>query len=256
MTFASLKLTALAALTLALAPVAVQAADIVVPNANANAAGGSNNFFPINTGTGVAMRYQQVYASSQFGAVPVTLTALKFRQASDATGGAPFSTILPSIAINLSTSLNRVGSLSTTFADNIGANVTTVLSGAVAVSSTAPTAHSGVEPFDIVFTFATPFLYDPTAGDLLLDFQNFGGGVTTNLDFITGGSNVVGRLFSFGNANATTGFAQQAAGIVTAFSIAPAAAVPEPASWAMLIAGFGLTGAALRRRGKPKLAFA
>ena len=25
-------------------------------------------------------------------------------------------------------------------------------------------------------------------------------------------------------------------------------AVPEPASWAMLIAGFGLTGAALRRR--------
>ena len=24
--------------------------------------------------------------------------------------------------------------------------------------------------------------------------------------------------------------------------------VPEPASWAMLIAGFGLTGAALRRR--------
>jgi hypothetical protein len=28
-----------------------------------------------------------------------------------------------------------------------------------------------------------------------------------------------------------------------------AAAVPEPASWAMLIAGFGLTGAAMRRRG-------
>jgi hypothetical protein len=25
-------------------------------------------------------------------------------------------------------------------------------------------------------------------------------------------------------------------------------AVPEPASWAMLIAGFGLTGAAMRRR--------
>ena len=26
------------------------------------------------------------------------------------------------------------------------------------------------------------------------------------------------------------------------------AAVPEPASWALMIAGFGLTGAALRRR--------
>jgi hypothetical protein len=33
-------------------------------------------------------------------------------------------------------------------------------------------------------------------------------------------------------------------------------AVPEPASWALMIAGFGLTGAAMRRRGfvKPKLA--
>lgn len=31
-------------------------------------------------------------------------------------------------------------------------------------------------------------------------------------------------------------------------SVAPANGVPEPASWAMLIAGFGLTGAAMRRR--------
>ena len=32
------------------------------------------------------------------------------------------------------------------------------------------------------------------------------------------------------------------------WSMAPTGAVPEPASWAMLIAGFGLTGAAMRRR--------
>lgn len=30
-----------------------------------------------------------------------------------------------------------------------------------------------------------------------------------------------------------------------------AAAVPEPATWAMLVAGFGLAGAGLRRRGRP-----
>jgi len=35
---------------------------------------------------------------------------------------------------------------------------------------------------------------------------------------------------------------------VTAFSIGSAAAIPEPQSWALLIAGFGLTGAAMRRR--------
>ena len=37
---------------------------------------------------------------------------------------------------------------------------------------------------------------------------------------------------------------------VSAFSISVGtASVPEPASWALLIGGFGLTGAALRRRG-------
>lgn len=34
------------------------------------------------------------------------------------------------------------------------------------------------------------------------------------------------------------------------------AAVPEPASWAMMIAGFGLVGAAMRRRTKVKVRFA
>jgi hypothetical protein len=36
--------------------------------------------------------------------------------------------------------------------------------------------------------------------------------------------------------------------IPTTFKTAPAPGVPEPASWAMLIAGFGLVGAAMRRR--------
>lgn len=35
-----------------------------------------------------------------------------------------------------------------------------------------------------------------------------------------------------------------------------AAAVPEPATWAMFIAGFGIMGAAMRRRPRNKLAFA
>jgi hypothetical protein len=35
---------------------------------------------------------------------------------------------------------------------------------------------------------------------------------------------------------------------VVSFSVGAAAVVPEPQSWALLIAGFGLTGAALRRR--------
>jgi hypothetical protein len=34
---------------------------------------------------------------------------------------------------------------------------------------------------------------------------------------------------------------------------ADAAAVPEPASWAMMISGFGLVGGAMRRRVTPQL---
>jgi PEP-CTERM motif len=33
-------------------------------------------------------------------------------------------------------------------------------------------------------------------------------------------------------------------------------AVPEPASWAMMIGGFGLIGAAARRRSRPAVSFA
>jgi hypothetical protein len=45
----------------------------------------------------------------------------------------------------------------------------------------------------------------------------------------------------------TTIFGTDQQGILVT-SGAPTSVVPEPASWAMLIAGFGLTGAAMRRR--------
>ena len=38
--------------------------------------------------------------------------------------------------------------------------------------------------------------------------------------------------------------------------IATAGAVPEPAAWALMLAGFGLTGAAMRRRAKVRVTYA
>lgn len=247
-----LKLAACLTLALAVAP-AVQAADIVVPGANATKTGGSNQDFPFNLPAGTSQRYQQLYLGSEFGTAPITLYAIKFRQASDANGGKPFSTTLSSITLNLSTAATKVGAASSTFATNVGVDNATVFSGALSLSSTAPALKNATpQPFDIVINFANPFTYDPTKGDLLLDVFNFGGGLTTQFDFITGGSTSVSRVVGSQGAVGASGafFVQQGAGLVTAFSTTPqAAAVPEPASWAMMMLGFGLAGAAMRRRG-------
>ncbi|SNS89290.1 PEP-CTERM protein-sorting domain-containing protein [Sphingomonas laterariae] len=79
-----------------------------------------------------------------------------------------------------------------------------------------------------------------------------------------------GGIVDFGRAAVISGitvgnssyFTSEAPGLIQmadgrynfASAIAASAAVPEPASWAMMIAGFGLVGGALRRRGT--LAFA
>ena len=58
--------------------------------------------------------------------------------------------------------------------------------------------------------------------------------------------------FDAGLASLTFSFTQNNAegAISGGFTLStPPATVPEPAAWAMLIAGFGLTGAAMRRRG-------
>lgn len=72
----------------------------------------------------------------------------------------------------------------------------------------------------------------------------------TGLRFFTAAGSDV--RFSFQDAPVSqyrlTTFTPGATGFVTATSSAIAAAVPEPASWAMMLAGFGGLGAMLRQR--------
>src|SRR4051812_19813937 len=58
-----------------------QSRTLVVPNAMANVEGNIGNSFPFNIGANT-IRYQQIYASSQFGAMPpggAQITAIAFR---------------------------------------------------------------------------------------------------------------------------------------------------------------------------------
>ncbi len=72
-----------------------------------------------------------------------------------------------------------------------------------------------------------------------------------NVDLTGFAAGDAGGSFSIYQPNATNGFGYDyALGALHAEHLTIAAAVPEPATWSLLIAGFGLTGAALRRRAR------
>jgi hypothetical protein len=217
------------------------AALLVVPGANQNTEGDSNNGFPLNIGGfGVSsMRYQQVYDAGEFPTSIIEITAIRFRPNDFAASA--YAGVLSDIRVDLSTTSAAVNGLNTTFASNVGADNVTVFSGAWASSS----ANTGGPPrdFDIVLTLTTSFFYNPSLGNLLLDVYNFNGGLTTQFDAVLN-SGVTSRMWA-GNVNAATGGGDPSA-LVTQFEYEEAGAVPEPATFAML--GAGLLAAVVARR--------
>jgi hypothetical protein len=103
-----------------------------------------------------------------------------------------------------------------------------VHSGALLLSSAFTGPQSGPKDFDIVVNLQTPFLYDPGAGNLLLDVRNFGGGLSTFFDAQLAPGDAVSRVFTgyngVGDVNSPTGTADSV-GLVTQFHFQP---VPEP----------------------------
>lgn len=219
---------------------------IVVPNSLAAVEGNSNNGFPFNiTPFGLAsQRYQQVYNANQFTNAGM-ITAITFRP--DADTGNAFASVLSNVQINLSTTSAGPDGLSSTFASNVGGNNQTVFSGALALSSADTAGPGGTRAFDITIALNTPFFYDPSQGNLLLDVRNFAGGTTTQFDAhtVTGDSisrgftNVVGGV---GNATGLT----DTSGLVTQFQIQ---AVPEPVSM-IVFGGLAVAGIVGYRRRK------
>lgn len=119
-------------------------------------------------------RYQQVYAASEFPAGLLKITELRFRP--NRYVSTTFTTTIEKIEIHLSTTSKQPGKLSPKFAENAGSDDTVVLKGLLNISSKFAGPEDGPKEFDICVSLTTPFVYDPSKGNFLLDMRHNGSG--------------------------------------------------------------------------------
>ena len=222
----------------AILPLVLQGATIVVPNSLAATEGDIENGLPFRS----AGRVQQVFDASEFASLsgPELITQIAFRP--DATFGSGFDTTITNIQINLSTTTVLPDFMSATFADNVGADDIVVFpAGPLALTS----AFTGAGPkdFDIVINLQTPFLYDPTQGNLLLDVRNFSGEVTTFFDAHFVAADPVSRVATFTVADPTG--LLETLGLVARFTTFPVDLLVSDAMTEIVHRYDGTTGADL-----------
>ncbi len=219
---------------------ALRGGSIIVPGGD-EAQSNLGNSDPFNIGAFNidSMRYQQVYASSEFSTA-ILITGIDFRVSGLLDG---FTSTLPSIQMNLSTTRAAVDGLSEVFADNVGADDTVVFAkGPLTLSGAAGGQPGDLKSFDVHIAFTTPFLYDPSSGNLLLDVRNFGGGVTAPFSTTQSETDSTSRVASF-DGNADRGNTDSS-GLITQFDFDPVA-TPEPSG--VVLAALGLVAIVLFR---------
>ena len=186
----------------AVGTIPLSAPTAVVPSSSANAEGDFGNGFPFHISAfGIpSMRYQQIYAGSQFGGGSGVIDKIRFRK--DVNAG-NFSASNIDVKINLSYAATSPTAPSTVFANNVGSGVVTVFDGLLNLSSTG----SGTpNPFDIVIDIADLFNYNPAQGPLLVDVFMRNSPATTFFDAVGTNQSVTSRI-SATPVNDTTGSA-------------------------------------------------
>ena len=140
---------------------------IVVPNSLATNDGNGTD---TSTAGPASVRWLHFHDASQFGALsgPSFLTKFALRPDTILGQSGPRSLTL---RIYASTTSRSVAGMSTTFAENLGTNNTLVFDGTVILTTSDLPGPGDTRQFDYVFPFTTPFLYDPAAGNLVLDLQ-------------------------------------------------------------------------------------
>ncbi|MCI0743852.1 MAG: PKD domain-containing protein, partial [Verrucomicrobia subdivision 3 bacterium] len=151
---------------------------LVVPNGLESHEGGAGA-----STLGERLRLQEVYHSADFPSEPIRITELRFRP-SAVVHDAPYSYVLSNIVLKLSTTQRQPDGLSRTFADNVGPDETVAYSGVLPIQTHFTGPAGGPKDFDIIVRLQQPFIYDPAAGNLLLDVQNSGTPIRYTVDAV------------------------------------------------------------------------
>jgi hypothetical protein len=242
-----------AAVSVAAIAVPAAAQSVVVPGAYETTDAPLAQFAVFGNPSNSPFTFQYVISASELGGIATgtTINSIGFRIA-----GTPFLT--PDAAVNFSQfnlaigqSANPLTSLSTSFAANQGADTVSALSGPLSIAAGAFVDLPGEGPnpfYDLTFT--TPYVYAGGALAITIRATPVSGSPAVAVDAVapsTSSINTVGIAFT---ADATTGTVGILNAPVTRFGLEAAGVVPEPATWAMMIGGFGVVGGALRRRAR------
>jgi hypothetical protein len=238
-------------LMLIVSPSPIQAAFLVVPNAQATTTG--NDSSGNLAGGPMDVIFQEDFGRGQFSSVPGSLLITSFAwRIKPGTGSIAFSDT--SLSVHISTSQFAPNSnggntlITPTFADNIGPDNALVLASGPGTLFSPGCTGVGPCPFDIVFTLNTPFLYNPSKGFLLVDFRANGliGVGTGQFDveglFPPGGGPVASVS---GLAGSTTGNVDLSGNIVRFGYVL---VTPEPGSLALMLIGVVAFAVRQRRR--------
>src|SRR6516162_2179146 len=199
------------------------AVELIVPNTLVE---GGTNAYPFWF---TPCHYQQSYDASHFSLIGTNggyITSVAFR------GGGNTTSFVYAMTVSLSTTplpTNTASSnlLHSSFADNVGPDNTVVFSSNWKMRVFPP--RDGLLQFQFVIPFSTPFFYNPTNGNLLLDIV-ITNGVTAQTSLQPAGLNYAGgspdplmcRVFASGNQSSTVptnGSVFPSTGLVTEFGV-------------------------------------
>jgi hypothetical protein len=150
--------------------------------------------------------------------------------------------------IGMSSSPNAPGSLSSTFADNRGADYLSVRSGPLTINPGDFSGGSSPNTFGWI-TFSTPYLY--TGGNLLVEiaYQGFSIGRDADAEYPYD-STLAQTAFGTGFSSTTADAGLYPEALVMGFSVETVPAVPEPSASAMFLVGALFIGVQVRRKSR------